>query len=77
MFGLVGMLIYKANGPPPTTPPLMHFELELTQPLQTVARRRLGCFFSSGSGPGGSGWRHAARDKHWVELLYVTIPDTR
>ena len=32
------MLIQKANGPAPTTSPaLMHFELDLTQPLQTVA----------------------------------------
>ena len=34
----------KANGPPPTTtttPPSMHFELKLTQPLQTVAKQLL------------------------------------
>ena len=34
----------------------------------TAARRPRGRFFSSGSGPRGSGWRHAARDKHWVQL---------
>ena len=27
-------------------------------------------FFSSGSGPGGSGWRHVFRDKHWLQLLF-------
>ena len=32
----IGMLIHKANGPPAPTPS-MQFELELTQPLQTVA----------------------------------------
>ena len=26
--------------------------------------------FPSGSGPGGSGWRHVDRDKHWVQLLF-------
>ena len=40
----------------------------------TAARRPRGRFFSSGSGPGGSGWRHAARDKHWVQLLFNSGP---
>ena len=59
--------------PPPFT--LDAFSVELTQPLQIVAfSQRLvvaGCsFFSCGSRPGGSGWRHADRDKHWVQLLF-------
>ena len=32
--------------------------------------------FPSGSGPGGSGWRHAARDKHKVQLslsVFVSV----
>ena len=37
---ILGMLIHKANWPSPLptpTPPSVHFELELTQPLQRVA----------------------------------------
>ena len=47
----------------------MHFELELTQALQTVARCCRGHFFSSRSGPGSSvgGMR---LEKHWVQLLF-------
>ena len=29
-----------------------------------------GVFFPSGSGPLGSGWGHAERDKHWVQLPF-------
>ena len=27
-------------------------------------------FFLSGSGPRGSGWRNADRDKHWLQLQF-------
>ena len=53
------MLIQKANGFPTPHPPSMDFELELTQPLQTVAfRQRLvvagGVFFLVDLGPGAA-----------------------
>ena len=72
----LGCWYIRQMDPPPYYSTTTHFELELTQPLQTVAIwQRLvvarGSFSSSsGSGPGGSGWRHAARNKHWVQLLF-------
>ena len=39
----------------------------------SAARRRRGRFFSPiGSGPGGSGWWNGDRDKHWVQLLFIS-----
>ena len=38
----------------------------------TAARRPRGRFFSSGSGPRGSGWWNGDRDKHWVQLLFIS-----
>ena len=40
----------------------------------TAARRRRGGFFFCGSGPEGSSWRHAKRDKHWVQLPHDMWP---
>ena len=65
-----GMLIQKANGPPP--PLLLHPRCILSWTSHNLSKQLLfdsgwsspGRFFlSSGSGPWGSGWRHAARDK--------------
>ena len=39
----------------------------------TAARRRRGHFFSPiGSGPRGSGLWNGDRDKHWVQLLFIS-----
>ena len=39
----------------------------------SAARRRRGRFFSPiGSGPGGSGLWNEDRDKHWVQLLFIS-----
>ena len=35
----------------------------------TAALHPRGRFFYNGSGPRGSGWWHADRDNHWVQLL--------
>ena len=69
------MLIHKANGPP--TPP--HPWCILSWNSHNLSKQLLSdsgwsspgaVSFSSGSGPVGSDWRLAARDKHWVQLLF-------
>ena len=45
-------------------------EVNLTSRTQPSGPLCLWQCFPSGSGPGGSGWRHADRDKHWVQLLF-------
>ena len=78
------MLIHQANPPHAHTPPipllvLLHSQCILSWNSRNLSKQLLfdsdssspgAFFFSSGSGPRGSSWRHAVRKKHWVDLLF-------